>query len=419
MASTLADILRGPSLSDETNLSIDSQMKDFALGAKAKSTLDSLGRKRTRADSLMDYTANMPKGSFGVVSPYEIAAQVLGNSQGRRQNRLLDKQSEGLQQSISQGEAGKYRAGLEQAALKARGERDKWGYDAQTAAEKQAESVRQYEATASAKASAKGNPITMMDTDGTNPVTGYMTGRGFVDKKGNLVDISRKVPWDKEGAGGAGGGVARKPLTAGQMQTGLKDLEKVLKPIEGVHQSMLKLDELLLPYTKGGVKQDEGIGGIGGWGGQRGEGWGGTAGDVIRYVDDATTIGEAGDSQKISSAISGLIAPIIRDQAGLAQTMSETKKVIDKLGLQAIGDEETFLDAYPQLKAAMRRDLDRIRRTRSPEVLEFYEQSRYGESMFSRPVVDADFSNRSGVRPPANQAQTPAGSQGFTITEIK
>ena len=192
-------------------------------------------------------------------------------------------------------------------------------------------------------------------------------------------------------------------LTESQLQTGADKLEKKLKPVESMQQAVGRLDEKLAPYAKGGAKEGEAIGGIGGIGGMRGEGITGTIGDIWRWVDDATTAGQ-GDSASVSAAVAGVIAPIIRNQAGLAQTMSETKKVIDAYSLQSISNEEQFLEALPYIKEAVNRDLARINANTLDPVKEHYEANMaelgYGNSAFDRLPQQLDFSNREGVNAP-------------------
>ena len=192
-------------------------------------------------------------------------------------------------------------------------------------------------------------------------------------------------------------------LTQSQLQTGADKLEKKLKPVESMQQAIGRLDEKLAPYSKGGAKEGESIGGIGGIGGMRGEGITGTIGDIWRWVDDATTSGQ-GDSASVSAAVAGVIAPIIRNQAGLAQTMSETKKVIDAYSLQSISNEEQFLEALPYIKEAVSRDLARINANTLDPVKEHYETNMaeldYGNSAFDRIPQQLDFSSREGVNAP-------------------
>tara|TARA_R110000765_G_C18951734_1_gene608629 strand:- start:2294 stop:3409 length:1116 start_codon:yes stop_codon:yes gene_type:complete len=232
-----------------------------------------------------------------------------------------------------------------------------------------------------------------------------------IDNKPTGMNITDLVPYKDwiaqqkalaEAKSGGGG------LSLNALQTGLDKLEKKIKPVESMQLAVERLDAVLAPYAKGGAKEGETIGGIGGIGGMRGEGITGHIGDVWRYLDDATTSGQ-GDSAEMSNAVAGVIAPIIRNQAGLAQTMSETKKVIDAYGLQNISNEEDMLKALPYIKEAIKRDLDRINSTTMPEVREVYGNAAGNLNAFDRNSQNLDFTQRYDPRPKLNAIPAPAG----------
>lgn len=77
--------------------------------------------------------------------------------------------------------------------------------------------------------------------------------------------------------------------------------------------------------------------------------------------------GEAGD---IYSAVRGVMNTIIRNQAGLTQTITELKNVREQTGMDPMNDPQVFFKNLPRIKAALERDLVRQRNTMAPEVVD-------------------------------------------------
>lgn len=398
----------------------------LALRQKAQGEADLMGldEEYARASNLRDNTKSKIN-KYGTVSPLSLVADVINQSRGRKEMRELAPQRTAARTAISDN-ANALPLYQEQIAA------DKTAYDktqdvlAQSNTDAAAkESIRRFgltQATAKAKQNAldaknKQDRIDKMDgrTNATyiNPTSQEtftvqigVNGQAQVfdkDNKPTGMNITDLVPYkdwiaqQKALAEAKSGG----GLSSTALQTGLDKLEKKIKPVESMQLAVERLDAVLAPYAKGGAKEGEKIGGIGGIGGMRGEGITGHIGDVWRYLDDATTSGQ-GDSAEMSNAVAGVIAPIIRNQAGLAQTMSETKKVIDAYGLQNISNEEDMLKALPYIKEAIKRDLDRINSTTMPEVKEMYGNAAGALNAFDRNSQNLDFTQRYDPRPELN-----------------
>ena len=393
----------------------------LALRQKAQGEADLMGldEEYARASNLRDNTKSKIN-KYGTVSPLSLVADVINQSRGRKEMRELAPQRTAARTAISDN-ANALPLYQEQIAA------NKTAYDktqdvlAQSNTDKAAkESIRRFgltQATAKTKQDAldaknKQDRLDKMNerTNATyiNPTSQEtftvqigVNGQAQVfdiDNKPTEMNITDLVPYNDwiaqqkalakaEAESGSGG------LSLNALQTGLDKLEKKIKPVESMQLAVERLDAVLAPYAKGGAKEGEKIGGIGGIGGMRGEGITGHIGDVWRYLDDATTSGQ-GDSAEMSNAVAGVIAPIIRNQAGLAQTMSETKKVIDAYGLQNISNEEDMLKALPYIKEAIKRDLDRINNTTMPEVRKMYGDAAGPLNAFDRNSKKLDFSQR-------------------------
>lgn len=159
-------------------------------------------------------------------------------------------------------------------------------------------------------------------------------------------------------------------LTPASMQTALRNIGKELKPVEDVTQAINDLDSLLAPEY---AKDKEDIPGLG-----RIEGQDTILGKVAR-------IAAGGNAEQIHQARQRLLRNFIRESAGLAQTLSETQGVIQSYGLENLSSEETFLRAYPEIKKALKADLDRVNATYLPEVVEQFE-SGYAAAGKSSPL---------------------------------
>ena len=368
---------------------IEELQRALRQGSDAKARLAGLDEQYQQAQDRG--VATTKKDRYGQVSPLSVLADVVGQSRSRRDMRELAPQREAARSNIAQHEnaQGLFNAVRQQ-------EQDSqiqanWtdGHALKLAQQSQSEArevSRQEELAAKlALESQIGKPTTVWDieTGARQDITFDPQGNPFtlttqgLEEPFDMTGYSTTKPEKVDKNGKYGG------LTPNAIQTGLKEYEKKLKPVESMVEAVARLDSALSPYAKGGAKEGQDIGGIGGIGGQRGEGVTGHIGDAWRWIDDVTTSG-VGDSATISNAVAGVIAPIIRNQAGLAQTMSETKKVIDAYGLQNISNEKDFLRAYPYIKKAIEADLARIQRTTLPEVKEYYDSVDEGVPLHSR-----------------------------------
>ena len=149
-------------------------------------------------------------------------------------------------------------------------------------------------------------------------------------------------------------------LTPNQLQTGLNKYEQKLEPVERLVDGVANLNAIL----EGLDNPNEDIPSIGAV-----EGGSGYLSQAVRYASD---IG-GGDSEKINAAWTGVIAPLIRQQAGLAQTQTEINKVEQQFGGNWLSDEKTFREAYPRIMKVLQNDLARIKATTMPSVGNYYE----------------------------------------------
>jgi len=156
------------------------------------------------------------------------------------------------------------------------------------------------------------------------------------------------------------------PLTSSQMGGLLERADKRLAPTLELTQSVEQLDNLLENHAGGDPRSVPGLTFA-----EKAPGIGG----VFRLTRDVWTgKGEAG---LIYSAVRGVINTIIRNQAGLTQTNRELANVREQTGMDALSDPQVFLENLDRIKDALEIDLQRIRNTMAPEVVDQIE-SEFG-----------------------------------------
>jgi hypothetical protein len=206
---------------------------------------------------------------------------------------------------------------------------------------------------------------TYVNPDGSGLVTGYRSKKGFFDKdRKTMVDIKDKITYSDYLSGIQAADKAEKAnkyggLTSGQLQAGLKEYRKAIDPLMPVIQGVNNLNSLLksLPNANEDIP---GIGLI--------EGGSGPGSQFVRALGSQ-------EGRDIHAAWTQTIAPLIRDQAGLAQTQTELKRVEQAYGANWIDDEQTFRTAYPQIMQAIERDLQTIEGTFLPAVGNYYKDT--------------------------------------------
>ena len=159
-----------------------------------------------------------------------------------------------------------------------------------------------------------------------------------------------------------------KPLTSTGLQTGLRNLNDRLSPLNDLMARVEHIDNLLRPFSSEGKQGDKGnIPGVGFIEGSRG-----AFGDITRAVWS----GEEG--QQIQSALSELTSEQMREKIGSAQTSIEIQNTLRALGQQDFSNEETAIAALERFKEILYDDVSLLRDSTHKEVLEDFD-SRFGE----------------------------------------
>ncbi len=134
-----------------------------------------------------------------------------------------------------------------------------------------------------------------------------------------------------------------------------------------IGSSIENLDEVLTPYLKKGGN----IPGVGYFEGA--QGW---YGNLIRGGLDFMS--DTNEAQDMNAKIRGVLNPILRADAGTAQTLTETRNKLTELGAGGDISEEVFVQNYPAIREAYNRDMERLRNTYDPAAVEMYSE-RFGK----------------------------------------
>ena len=209
-------------------------------GSQSKAKLSGLDEQYERANALRN-SAGPAINQYGTVSPLGVLANVMNQSQGRKQLRELKPQREAARLGIANNENAAALYGAQQNL-------NKFDYQKQSDTAKAGALVKAAQAKADvdagrartlaeAKASAQGKPEAWVNKDGTGQVTGSQTDAGFVDKDNNLIDISGKIPY-KEFS------VATNEVGDGVGKTSAKDVLGFKKTIRAVDDTYKAIGDM-------------------------------------------------------------------------------------------------------------------------------------------------------------------------------
>lgn len=178
----------------------------------------------------------------------------------------------------------------------------------------------------------------MRDADGNVRMVGYINGKP--------VDVTPE-------------GYTPKPMTESQSGSLMERADARLAPTLKLTGAVEELDDLLEDYAGGDPRKVPGL----------------TFSEKLPIVGGAVRLGKdvfsgTGESGNMNSAVRGVINTIIRNQAGLTQTITELKNVREQTGMDPMTDPQVFLLNLPRIKTALENDLQRMRKTMAPAVVE-------------------------------------------------
>ena len=349
-------------------------------GAQAQSSLTGLDERAVRANALRD--REMPTvNQYGAASPFQQLDAAFGRYQGKRDMKAIDAERATAREQMAQTANA---LPLFQA---------KQLMDKRTLApyvDQQGNAINaRIKADGTADTVAADGTVTPLSLEGLMPAGLYA----------------------KQQASASRGG-----LTENQFANQSNKFRADLGTVDPVIKEMVRLDGLLSEVE--GINDGDLTGDLPGIGfGQSSDGM---LGDAVRMLGSQ-------QGRDIHSAWSAIVGPLIRKQAGLAQTLTESMRVARSYGTQLLTDERTFRKAYPELKAAMQRDLALLKATTNKGVFDSWKNS-----MDEQGVVDtytmAEFSDPFAANPAApaqnggmmgpNTTATSAQNGGFSIRRL-
>jgi hypothetical protein len=211
-------------------------------------------------------------------------------------------------------------------------------------------------------------------------------GRGnFYDGEGKLVNIDDYALRQKASG-----------LSASGLNRGLREFGKELREAQPFVNTVKRINELVTPYGIGGEKEGQEVPGIGVIIGSRGP-----VGQFARFVK-GTPIGD-----ELFSLVTDLSSIKLRENAGTAQTLVETRTVLAGLGLDGVNDPAVFLKHWPEIVTAIQNDLRTLAASTDPEIVGIYEDNA---RVFNAPLEYRNNITPVRFNPPEE------GSSGLTRT---
>lgn len=343
----------------------DTKLNDLSTalraGSQAKSQLAGLDEEYAAAQTRGRPTAQANR--YGYVSPFSALADVVGQSQSRRDLRQLAPKRAAARTAVADtaNAQGLYNARMEQdKRTQAQANVDRSAgltqsrFDYQ---QKQGDAAEKAKQAALKLESEKGTRVTLYDDIGGRFDHRRLPDGTFVNLDGSPVDTSKlsvtappKVSAVQNAKNRYGG------FTPAQLQTGLNKLRKEINPLMPVIHGIKNLNKLL----SGLDDPNKDIPGIG-----FSEGGTGMFARGVRMAGSK-------EGKDIHAAWTGVIAPLIREQAGLAQTRTELERVEQQYGADWLTDEDVFRIAYPRVMKAMQLDLQTIQGTFTKPVMDYY-----------------------------------------------
>lgn len=332
-------------------------------GTAAKAMLPGLQQQQQRAMALRDQPLADIDEKTGYMSPFQAAANMIKKSRAEKEVQRLDPMIAQTMMAGIEGDRGLQEYKLKQALAKQQEDKRQWqaDFDEKVAGREQAMDIAKMQ-TAHLGG---GTPQTYVDPDTGEAVTFYKRAGSdmMFDEAGNEAVVGNRIPIDQYNKiiKSQSDKDKEDKLTPNQLRAELKDYRKDVNNYMPIIQSINALNETLMQQDD--LESDiPGIGYL--------EGGSGTLSSVVRGVKDLFD-SEDGAS-KVYAQWTGVIAPLIREQAGLAQTQTELQRVEKTFGSDWLTDEDVFREQYPKVMQALSDDLDTMDRTYSKQTKDFY-----------------------------------------------
>ncbi len=339
--------------------------QQLAMGTRAQADVANYEAKMRLAKALQE--KQVSRSPDGFMSPFSIAAKVLDDSRARqigRENRPL---LEAARKQATEAINAKEQFGLDSALRKMR-QTDtelQQGQDSLDQKAYQYGRTMQHNKDRLAFDKSKGDDVKL-----TNKAGDIISARAgadgyYYDQQGNRLG-SEWYKYDKPtGSSRYGYGAASK--------TELDALYKKINKMSPALNAARDVNEMLSDYAVGGkyenVDDMSGVGAV--------SGASTLAGSAARWFEK--TFGSDADSeeaQQNKQRVSRFASLILKQQAGASQTMHETRKILEGLGLSSdntdLVDEVAFVRAWPKIQQAIQNDLADIRATTTDAAYDHY-----------------------------------------------
>ena len=139
-----------------------------------------------------------------------------------------------------------------------------------------------------------------------------------------------------------------------RLRTDMRRLSEDIAPVTATSNAIRTLDEKMAPYMPGGELYDKknlpGVGLL--------EGDPGWLGSATRLVQDLRVPGSP--NADMYASVRGVLNQLIKQDAGLQQTIHEMRNQLTAAGLEGLTDEEVFISTYPAIRKRQEAKVDNI-----------------------------------------------------------
>lgn len=179
-----------------------------------------------------------------------------------------------------------------------------------------------------------------------------------------------------------------------RLRTDMRRLSEDIAPVTTTSNAIRTLDEKLAPYMPGGELYKEGnVPGVGLLEGD--PGW---IGSVARLAQDLRVPGSP--NADMYASVRGVLNQLIKQDAGLQQTIHEMRNQLTAAGLEGLTDEEVFLSTYPAIRERQQAKVGNIFGGYGEDVVESYKARN--------PDIDKPFESFEELNARRRQQQTQA-----------
>lgn len=193
------------------------------------------------------------------------------------------------------------------------------------------------------------------------------------------------------------------PMSEAAEANALAKTGERLKGVAALEQQFNEVDAVMRPYLEAGIPVDE-IPGLGFFEKMPG------VGSVVRGAQDLAS--EGAPQAEMSQAVRSLMNTIVRNRAGLTQTINEVGRVNAETGMDIMTDPQAFAGAYERIRRAFEADLRIIKASTDPRMWQMISDEAGLEGL-------TEYPSEGESNPYPTKGEQPISSNGMTPAMIE